>query len=370
MSEYQYYEWQTIDRRLTPQEQKAVDGPSSHIAVTATSAQVDYSWGDFKHDPKKVLAAYFDAFLYQANWGSSRLIFRFPTRLLDASAVEAYRLESFISLERVGDYTILDIEFNDEEGGDWIEAQGQLGGLLPLRNAILQGDYRALYLVWLHAVSLESDWESDEEALEPPLPPGLDSLDAALGNFVDFFGIDEHLIRAAARGAPSLPQSPTPEQMRAAVEQLPRAECNDLLLRLLQGDAHVQIDLQRRLQSLLGRKTSDSAAGPRMVGDLLAARDAAEEAEKARLAAAAAEEKRKRLEVLASQRQDKWAEAMRLIETSKPKAYDEAVAILRDLRDLAEYQQRSAAFQTQIEKLHEEYSRRPGLRDRLREAGL
>ena len=55
MSEYQYYEWQTIDRILTPEEQAAVDGLSSHIDVTTSGAMVEYHWSDFKHDPKQVL---------------------------------------------------------------------------------------------------------------------------------------------------------------------------------------------------------------------------------------------------------------------------------------------------------------------------
>jgi len=43
MSEYQYYEWQTIDRPLTPEEQAAVNKLSSHIAVTSSTAVVTYS---------------------------------------------------------------------------------------------------------------------------------------------------------------------------------------------------------------------------------------------------------------------------------------------------------------------------------------
>jgi hypothetical protein len=38
MSEYQYYEWQTIDRPLSPNEREAVSGLSSHME-TATSTQ-------------------------------------------------------------------------------------------------------------------------------------------------------------------------------------------------------------------------------------------------------------------------------------------------------------------------------------------
>ena len=51
MSEYQRYEWMTVDRSLTKKEQEAVDDLSSHIEVSATDALVEYNWGDFKHDP-------------------------------------------------------------------------------------------------------------------------------------------------------------------------------------------------------------------------------------------------------------------------------------------------------------------------------
>ena len=51
MSEYQYYEWQTIDRVLTPDEQSLVDQLSSHIDVTASQAVVTYEWGDFNFHP-------------------------------------------------------------------------------------------------------------------------------------------------------------------------------------------------------------------------------------------------------------------------------------------------------------------------------
>ena len=61
MSEYQYYEWQRLESPLTMDEQNAVDALSSHIEVNAMQASVSYNWGDFKHDPIRVLAKYFDA---------------------------------------------------------------------------------------------------------------------------------------------------------------------------------------------------------------------------------------------------------------------------------------------------------------------
>ena len=108
MSEYQYYEWQTLDRPLTPEEQAAVSELSSHIEVTSSQAVVTYSWGNFKHDPRQVLARYFDAFLYLANWGSKRLAFRFPKGLLDSKQIEPYLWEYCIDLRPVGDYLIME----------------------------------------------------------------------------------------------------------------------------------------------------------------------------------------------------------------------------------------------------------------------
>ena len=43
MSEYQYYEWQTVDRILTAEEQAAVNRLSSHIDVSSSQAVVTYN---------------------------------------------------------------------------------------------------------------------------------------------------------------------------------------------------------------------------------------------------------------------------------------------------------------------------------------
>jgi hypothetical protein len=63
VSEYQYYEWQTVDRLLTEDEQQAVRNLSSHIEVSSSRAVVTYSYGSFKHDVRHVLARFFDAHL-------------------------------------------------------------------------------------------------------------------------------------------------------------------------------------------------------------------------------------------------------------------------------------------------------------------
>lgn len=70
MSEYQYYEFQAIDRPLTPEEQQAVARLSSRVEPHPRCAVFTYSWSDFPGDSADILGKYYDAMLYMANWGS------------------------------------------------------------------------------------------------------------------------------------------------------------------------------------------------------------------------------------------------------------------------------------------------------------
>ena len=178
MSEYQYFEWQTVNRLLTEAEQDAVGRLSSHIDVSSSRAVVTYSWGDFKHDPRQVLVRFFDAHLYMANWGSRRLMFRFPAGLLSREAIEPYCVRDRITYKTLGEFDVLDIDLSEEEGGTWIEGEGSLSELVPLRNDIFQGDHRLLYLAWLKAMSLQGDEphpdskSSASKHMDLPIPPG------------------------------------------------------------------------------------------------------------------------------------------------------------------------------------------------------
>jgi hypothetical protein len=44
MSEYQYHEWQAVDRVLTYEDQAAVNDLSSHIEVSSSRTVVSISW--------------------------------------------------------------------------------------------------------------------------------------------------------------------------------------------------------------------------------------------------------------------------------------------------------------------------------------
>ena len=51
MSEYQYYEFQAIDRPLTEEEQREVRSVSTRAVITATRFTNHYEWGNFKGNP-------------------------------------------------------------------------------------------------------------------------------------------------------------------------------------------------------------------------------------------------------------------------------------------------------------------------------
>ncbi len=57
MSEYQYYEFQAIDRPLSEADRQALRDLSTRARITATSFTNSYEWGDFKGDPAQLMSA-------------------------------------------------------------------------------------------------------------------------------------------------------------------------------------------------------------------------------------------------------------------------------------------------------------------------
>src|SRR5213595_2176647 len=91
MSEYQYYEFHAIDRPLTERQMRELRAISSRAAISRTRFSNHYTFGDLKADPRELLATYFDASLYFANWHFVELAFRFPTSVVDVKSLRQYR---------------------------------------------------------------------------------------------------------------------------------------------------------------------------------------------------------------------------------------------------------------------------------------
>ncbi|MBK9053924.1 MAG: hypothetical protein IPL78_24335 [Chloroflexi bacterium] len=102
MSEYQYYEFQAIDRPLTEEEQRAVSRLSSRVDPHPRQAVFVYHYSDLPTNAKQLLAKYYDAMFYIANWGTTQLMFRFPQELVDVRQIEPYCVEDSITCETIG----------------------------------------------------------------------------------------------------------------------------------------------------------------------------------------------------------------------------------------------------------------------------
>ncbi len=381
MSEYQYYEFLAVDRPLTEREMRELRAVSSRAVITPTRFTNHYEWGNFKGDPRAWMETYFDAFLYFANWGTHELMLRLPRRALDPATAKRYCRGQAASARVKGEHVILEFS-SEEEGSDWFEEDedGSLSSLVPLRADIAGGDLRALYLGWLLCAQAG---ELDDDDQEPPCPPGLGRLSAALEAFAAFLRVDRDLLGAAAVGSPEAEEVFPAGDVERWVSGLPEAEKAALLARLIGGgEPHLlRAELVRRFRDSLLVPRSGPAVRQRTVAELLeAAGRRAEERrcqeaeraarERARLEREAAEARERHLASLARREEEAWGEAEALIATKQPGKYDAAVVLLRDLRELAVRAGRREEVEARLAELRERHAKKPTLIGRLRAAGL
>lgn len=368
MSEYQYYEFQTIDRLLTAQEQAEIKTLSSRVQLTSTQAIFLYNYGDFRGAPDKVLTQYFDAMFYIANWGSWRLMFRFPKAIVDPKWFQPYDLPNAITITQTSEYITLDIVIDEEDGmRGWVEGEGWLPQLLPLRNDLLNGDLRLLYLVWLRTAPALAGYILEDDPVEPPIPPNLSQLSQPLKAFIDLVELDLDWVAAAAE-ASSRHQTPLNLPLENWLSALSEAERQEFLLKLVRREPHVDLQLINRLRELAGadQLTPHLAPGHRRLSELEAIAATLKTKRQEKEQTAARKKRIQELEALAPKEAQTWQRVIELIEFKQAKPYDEATALLKNLRDLAEHQGQLPKFIQRFEKLKSDYSNRPALITRFK----
>jgi uncharacterized Zn finger protein len=84
--------------------------------------------------------------------------------------------------------------------------------------------------------------------------------------------------------------------------------------------------------------------------------------------AAAARERH--LASLAKREPDAWREVDTLIATKRPRDYEAAVRLLKDLADLGQRRGRQTEVRDRLARLRQEHARKPTLLKRLKAAGL
>jgi FtsZ-interacting cell division protein YlmF len=382
MSEYQYYEFQAIDRPLTEKEMGELRAYSTRARITPTSFFNDYSWGNFKGDEDTWMEKYFDAFLYVTNWGTRVLKLRLPSHLLDLETARFYcPVDQAFAREKNGK-VILTLISEDEEGGEWVEGEGWLSSLISVRAELARGDKRSLYLGWLLCAQSGG---LDDDDIEPSVPPGLGQLSASLQSLAEFLRIDEDVIDVATQTSrPMVDIRGKESEFRNWVGKLPVDEKDDVLTRVICAeDVSPATELLRRFTREYDQENQGTAEEPRRrtVGELL--RSAQEHAqERRRLAAQKAAEDKARhereaailrgnhLDKIAGREPELWNEVENLISTKQPKSYHSAVQILVDLRDLAARSGETDKFRARIDAISMTHSRKPSFIERLRKTGF
>ena len=318
-----------------------------------------------------------DAFLYLANWGTRRLMFRLPTAAVDLETASRCCASDSACAWTDGDHVIVELT-SAKEGDDWEEgAEDSLSSIIPVRSELAGGDRRLLYLAWL--LSLDAG-ESEDNELEPAVPPGLTTLSAALQSFVQFLRLDEDLLSVAAEASKPLGRiEPSAAELTGWVTRLPAEEKDALLARLASGEPHLGMELARRFHgerdgsvNQKGRRTAaelqDAARRHREQRARLAAERRAQEQARRERAQAAARERH--LAGLAPRQDQAWEQVHAAIGTRQPARYDEAVELLGDLRMVSERERRQEAFDRRLVALRQQHSKKQSLLQRLERAGL
>ncbi|WP_347988389.1 hypothetical protein [Methylomonas sp. AM2-LC] len=392
MSEYQYYEFRTVDYLLTTEQQAELRSRSSRATITATSFINEYHWGDLKGDPLDWMQRYFDAHVYSANWGTCSLMLRLPVSTLDKEMLEHFTVSTrtwaqpcftdAFAVTKVSDYWILHWSFNDDSGENerfWSEDHGSawMGSLLPLRDELMRGDTRPFYLGWLARVCNE---ELEDYDVEPPIPAGLQTLTPAQIALTEFLMIDPDWLAAAANTSSALSDGDTVDSDLANWIALQSSNDMRATLRLLLEGRSQEAERalkQRYLAWQREHSPSSDSAKRRTVAEINLGREAArskrlkiEQQQRVVQEAKRRAERNQQLERIAANSEEAWATIDKTLQRGSGHAYDQALQALKDLAGALTQSGRESDFKHGLVKLLCVHGKRGAWMKRLADAKI
>ena len=372
MSEYQYYEFAAIDGPISDEGLRYARGCSSRANVSRVRWQNTYTFGDF-HGSVDTLLKYYDAHFYIANWGTVRLGLAFPKGVIAPEAIQPYlrggeRYEDTLAVKEIGNRCIVWWERNEEGGWGWTEGEGLIDQLIGVREELMRGDFRALFLGWLADFDAD-EWRAPENGavVMPPIPAGFDHLSPALAELIKHFPVDPDALAVAA----GLSHASTPNRIpiAAVLERLSVSEMRALLARVAEGrGSGVMTELNRltypRLQIPLGQamRCTDFAA------KTIETREVRRKKQAQAAAAKRQREAEMRQQHLASIMQRAgtiWSGIDPLMDQKIASAYDQAAAQLLELRDAYAEAGDIRGFQHKLTGFRNRYSNRPAMLRRI-----
>jgi len=380
MSEYQYYEFLSIDRPLTTDEMAELRALSTRAAITPVSFTNEYNWGNFKGDRNKLMQRYFDAHVYVANWMTAIFMVRLPIEALTHETAKAVAVSYLLDIRPTESYWIITWCLEESENYDRFgmeDGRGWMARLAPVRDELLRGDLRSLYIGWLAAVTREM---MDDDDQEPLSVSGLGELTAAQQALAEFLEVDPDLLAGAGIGSPAAQEAEVSRrETEKWIDSLPREEVKLILKQLLEGKGQqAERSIRNRFASWRrGLQTGDTDAPRRTVGDL---RQNAEKAHLIRLEKQKRDRKQREikrrkereayLKNLSSDFPKAWASVKEPVERGSGRGYDEACRILVDIAEAYALFATEKQFQKELKRFMAGHLRRKALIQRLVKAGI
>lgn len=371
MSEYQFVHFLAVDRPLDEKQLAYMQRQSTRAEITPWEFTNEYHWGDFRGNVLEMLRRGYDLHLHYANFGVRRLMIRLPAGLpCDNRTFEAFRAEYGMKwhADKTGKGGILEI-YPESDADTYDEIFDDLGRLLPeiapVRESLIGGDLRALYLGWLAC-------GGDGETMEPPVPAGLGELTRALNTMAEFYDLSEDLIAAAAERSPPLPKAADAgETLNAWIARQSNDELKELVVRLLTSDAAaVRAETLSRIRDEMDVAVWPMAEPTRTLGQLRELADAQGEERLGREEKARQAKRRKHLAAIAADPQKVIKNVQSLVAERSTHSYEEAARELEDLREALGPDRGPAQAREVAEKLRRENPRRNQFIATLRRHGL
>ena len=378
MSEYQYFEFAAIDRPLTDGEMAALRAVSTRAVITPSGFVNHYEWGGLKADPLDWMRRYFDAFVYLADWAHCRFALRLPRDMFGKAELKPFGVKQSLTIDASEDHWILDWSLEGSDNYDRFaedDGRGWMGRLVPLRDELIRGDQRSLYLGWLAGAA---KGEVPEATLEPTVPAGLSQLSAAQNALAAFLEIDADFIAAAAIG--SADASDRPESVDAWLQSLSPDELRSMLKSIVRADRpNPQREVASRYRAWHREHGPQAAleARRRSVAELRSLAVPAGEERRRRdalareqQAAARRTQRDAQLRLLMSDVDKRWLALHQQAERGSASAYEQAVRALSDLAEAYAIVSDRKTFDRELRRFLVRHAKRGALLRRLTEAGL
>jgi leucyl aminopeptidase len=249
--------------------------------------------------------------------------------------------------------------------------------LAPVRDELLRGDIRSLYIGWLSAVTREM---IDDDETEPLPMQGLGNLTVAQQALAEFLEVDEDILAGAGMGSPARQdEGHSQQEMDEWIDGLARDEVTVLLKQLLVGRGQ---QAERTLKNQFaawkrGLQSDKSEAPRRMVGELRKHAEAAKrlrhKQEKRDQEQRELKRRKERETYLAALSKDfpkVWKVIQQTVERGSGLAYDEACRALADLAEAYKVHGTPELFEKELRKFMTNHMRRKTLIQRLAKAGI